>query len=156
MPEAGTPTSRPTCSADVAILLAVLLLLAGAAAEAQVADGSMAPLTNRPGDPARGKEIVLDPAGGNCLICHPAPIAEAEFQGDVGPDLAGVGSRYGADELRLRVVDARRLNPASVMPAYHRTDGLHRVLKQYRGKPILTRQEVEDVVAYLMTLTEDR
>jgi L-cysteine S-thiosulfotransferase len=140
----------------VAILLAVLLLLAGAAAGAQVSDGTMAPLTDRPGDPARGKEIVLDPGRGNCLICHPAPIAEAAFHGDVGSDLAGVGSRYDASELRLRVVDARRLNPASVMPAYHRTDGLHRVLKEYRGKPILTSQEVEDVVAYLMTLTEDR
>jgi L-cysteine S-thiosulfotransferase len=132
----------------------MLLLLACAAAEAQI--GTMAPLADQTGDPARGKEIVLDPERGNCLICHAAPIAEAEFQGDVGPDLAGVGSRYDAGELRLRVVDARRLNPASVMPAYHRTDGLHRVLKEYRGKPILTRQEVEDVVAYLMTLTEER
>jgi L-cysteine S-thiosulfotransferase len=140
----------------VTIFLAMLLLLAGAAAEAQVSEGTMAPLTDQPGDPARGKEIVLDPARGNCLICHPMPIAEAEFQGDVGPDLAGVGSRYDAGELRLRVVDARRLNSTSVMPAYHRTDGLHRVLNEYRGKPILTSQEVEDVVAYLMTLKEER
>jgi sulfur-oxidizing protein SoxX len=84
------------------------------------------------------------------------PIPEVEFQGDVGPDLAGVGSRYDEGELRLRVVDARRLDPASVMPAYHRVDGLHRVLKEYRGKPILTEQEVEDVVAYLTTLKEAR
>jgi len=140
----------------VAILLAMLLLLAGADAEAQVAEGSVAPLTDQPGDPARGKDIMLDPARGNCLICHPAPMAEVEFHGDVGPDLAGVGRRYNTGELRLRVVDAKRLNPASVMPAYHRTDGLHRVLKEYRGKPILTKQEVEDVVAYLMTLTENR
>jgi sulfur-oxidizing protein SoxX len=139
----------------VAVVLAMLLLLA-AAAGAQVSDRIMAPLTDQPGDPARGREIMLDTTRGNCLICHPAPIAEAEFHGDVGPDLAGVGSRYDASELRLRVVDGRRLNPASVMPAYHRTDGLHRVLKGYRDKPILTKQEVEDVVAYLMTLTEDR
>jgi sulfur-oxidizing protein SoxX len=98
---------------------------------------------------------VLDPARGNCLICHPMPIAEAEFHGDVAPDLAGVGSRYSAGEIRLRVVDAKRLTPDGVMPAYHRAEGLHRVLKEYRGKPILTRQEVEDVVAYLMTLKED-
>jgi L-cysteine S-thiosulfotransferase len=137
----------------VPILLAVLFLLAGAA-DAQTSDAAMAPLTDRPGDPARGREIVLDPARGNCLICHPMPIAEAEFHGDVGPDLAGVGSRYSAGEIRLRVVDAKRLNPDSVMPAYHRAEGLHRVLKEYRGKPILTRQEVEDVVAYLMTLKE--
>jgi sulfur-oxidizing protein SoxX len=123
----------------VPLLLAMLLLTTAALAE---------------GDPARGKAIVLDPARGNCLICHPMPIPEVEFQGDVGPDLAGVGSRYDEGELRLRVVDARRLDPASVMPAYHRVDGLHRVLKEYRGKPILTEQEVEDVVAYLTTLKE--
>jgi sulfur-oxidizing protein SoxX len=140
----------------VLLLLAILLVLAAAAAGAQGSDEAIAPLTDQPGDPARGKEIVLDPARGNCLICHPMPIANAEFHGDVGPDLAGVGSRYDAGELRLRVVDVKRLNSASVMPAYHRTEGLHRVLKQYRGKPILTEQEVEDVVAYLMTLKADR
>ena len=152
---AGTLISPPTCSADVPHLLAIVLVLTAAAAAAQVSDGSVAPLTDQPGDAVRGKEIVLDPARGNCLICHPIPI-DAEFHGDVGPDLAGVGSRYEEGALRLRVVDARQLNPASVMPAYHRTDGLHRVLKEYRGKPILTEQEVEDVVAYLMTLKADR
>jgi L-cysteine S-thiosulfotransferase len=140
----------------VPVLIALLLLLTAAPVAGQASDEAMAPLTDRSVDPARGKEIVLDPARGNCLICHPMPIAEAEFQGDVGPDLAGVGSRYDAGELRLRVVDAKRLNPASVMPAYHRAHGLQRVLKEYRGKPILTEQEVEDVVAYLITLREDR
>ena len=136
------------------VLIATVLL---GAAGYQVSDGAIAqPLTDQPGVPARGKMVVLDPTRGNCVICHPTPIAEAEFQGDVGPDLAGVGSRYSAGELRLRVVDAKRLNPDSVMPAYFRTDGLHRVLNEYRGKPILTAQEVEDVVAYLMTLQEDR
>jgi sulfur-oxidizing protein SoxX len=123
----------------------------------QVSDGAIPqPLTEQPGVPARGKAIVLDPTRGNCLICHPMPIEEAEFHGDVGPDLAGIGSPYRAGELRLRVVDAKRLNPGSVMPAYHRTEGLYRVLKEYRGEPILTAQEVEDVVAYLVTLQEDR
>jgi L-cysteine S-thiosulfotransferase len=135
------------------VLIAGVLL--GAAAH-QASGGTVAPLTDQPGSPARGKAVVLDPARGNCVICHPMPIAEAEFQGDVGPDLAGVGSRYTAGELRLRVVDARRANPESVMPAYHRTEGLHRVLNEYRGRPILTAQEVEDVVAYLMTLRADR
>jgi L-cysteine S-thiosulfotransferase len=138
----------------VPILLAALFLLAGPA-DAQTSDATMASLTDRPGDPARGREIVLKPARGNCLICHPMPMPEVEFQGDVGPDLAGVGSRYDPGEVRLRVVDPKRLNSASVMPAYHRAEGLHRVLKEYRGKPILTAQEVEDVVAYLMTLKED-
>jgi L-cysteine S-thiosulfotransferase len=130
---------------------------AGTLAEYQVSDGALAqPLTNQPGVPARGRTVVLDPARGNCLICHPMPIAEAEFQGDVGPDLAGVASRYSASEIRLRVVDAKRLNPDSIMPAYYRVEGLYWVLNQYRGKPILTAQEVEDVVAYLMTLQGDR
>ena len=137
------------------VLLAMLVLIA-AHAGGQASDVTVGPLGDRPGDPAQGQEIVLDPARGNCLICHPIPIAGAEFHGDVGPDLAGVGSRYDAGEIRLRVVDPKRLNPASVMPAYHRTDGLHRVLQEYRGEPILTGQEVDDIVAYLMTLGEDQ
>ena len=137
--------------------LVATVLLAAALVDYQVSDGAISqPLTGQPGDAARGKAVVLDPTRGNCVICHPTPIAEAAFQGDVGPDLAGVGSRYGAGELRLRVVDAKRLNPASVMPAYYRTEGFYRVLNRYRGAPILTAQEVEDVVAYLMTLQEDR
>jgi L-cysteine S-thiosulfotransferase len=139
----------------VPVLLATLFLLAAAGVDAQTSEVTMAPLTDQPGDPARGREIMLDPGRGNCLICHPMPIPEVEFQGDVGPDLAGVGNRYDPGEVRLRVVDPKRLNSASVMPAYHRAEGLHRVLKEYRGKPILTAQEVEDVVAYLMTLKED-
>jgi len=140
----------------VATLIATVLL-AAALIDYQVSDGAIPqPLTEQPGDPVRGKAVVLDPTRGNCVICHPMPIAEAAFQGDVGPDLAGVGSRYGAGELRLRVVDAKWLNPASVMPAYYRTEGLHRVLKEYRGEPIFTAQEVDDVVAYLMTLQEVR
>jgi sulfur-oxidizing protein SoxX len=134
--------------ADVAIFFAILFLLTGA----PVAD----PASDQPGNPERGREIVLDPTRGNCGICHAMPIGELEFFGDVGPDLAGVGSRYEADELRLRLVDPKRLNPETVMPAYHRTDGLRRVLQEYRGKPILTDQEVEDVVVFLMTLTEER
>jgi sulfur-oxidizing protein SoxX len=141
----------------------VLTGLAAGAARAdglvgyQVEDGAIPhPLTDRPGVPERGKAVVLDPARGNCVICHPMPIPEVEFQGDVGPDLAGVGSRYDAGQLRLRVVDPKRLNPDKVMPAYYRVEGLYRVLKPYRGKPILIAQEVEDVVAYLLTLKEGR
>lgn len=137
-------------------------MLAGDAARAdvtvdyEVRDGAIpAPLTDRPGVPERGRAIVLDPERGNCMICHPMPIAEAAFQGNVGPDLAGVGRRYTLGELRLRVVDPKRLNPETTMPAYHRVDGLHRVLDRYRGRPILTAQEVEDVVAYLATLKGD-
>lgn len=147
------------------IPLAVLLCgtLAGVTARADVlaeytveAGAIPEPLTDQPGVPERGRNVVIDPERGNCMICHPMPIAEVEFQGDVGPDLAGIGSRYSAGELRLRVVDPKRLSPESVMPAYYRTEGLHRVLEPYRGEPILTAREVEDVVAYLETLDGER
>ena len=72
--------------------------------------------------------------------------------GNVGPPLAGVGARLSAGELRLRVVDSTRVNPDSVMPPYHRTDGLNRVAVLYRGEPVLNAQQVEDVVAYLRGL----
>lgn len=141
--------------------LAALLCgaLAGLAARADVlaeytveAGAIPEPLTDQPGMPERGKSVVIDPERGNCMICHPMPIAEVEFQGNVGPDLAGIGSRYTEDELRLRVVDPKRLAPQSVMPAYYSIEGLERVLEPYRGEPILTAQEIEDVVAYLRTL----
>lgn len=137
--------------------LAVVTARADVLAEYAVEGGAIPePLTDRPGVAERGRMVVLDPERGNCMICHPMPIAEVEFQGDVGPDLAAVGSRYTEDELRLRVVDSKRLNPESVMPAYYRIEGLNRVLEQYRGEPILTAQEVEDVVAYLQTLDGGR
>jgi L-cysteine S-thiosulfotransferase len=131
--------------------------LAGGLVDYRVEDGAIPhSLTDQLGVPERGRAVVLDPARGNCVICHPMPVPEVEFPGDVGPDLAGVGSRYDAGQLRLRVVDPKRLNPDTVMPAYYRVEGLYRVLNPYRGEPILTAQEVEDVVAYLLTLKEGR
>ena len=104
------------------------------------------------GDPVRGMAIVLDRRTGYCLICHKVPIPDEFFQGDVGPDLSGVGSRLSAAQIRLRLVDAARLNPATLMPPYHRTSGLKRVPERYRGMVVLSAQEVEDVVAWLSTL----
>jgi sulfur-oxidizing protein SoxX len=106
------------------------------------------------GDPARGRHIVLDREVGNCLICHKVPEPAELFQGDLGPDLRGIGKRLTAGQIRLRLVDQSRLNPQTMMPPYHRVDGLNRVAARYRGKPLLTAQEVEDVVAYLETLTQ--
>lgn len=136
----------------------VTLMASGAAAEDFVAfkivDNQSIPqsLTGKPGDPARGREVVINRKQGNCLACHKMPIPEQPFHGEVGPDLATVGSTYSAGELRLRIVNPKIINPDTFMPAFYRPYGLHRVAKQFQGKTILTAQQVEDVVAYLTTL----
>jgi sulfur-oxidizing protein SoxX len=116
-----------------------------------VGDGIPAPVSPWVGDPTNGRRIFLDREVGNCLICHRAPEPDP-FQGDVGPDLRGVGSRLNRAQLRLRLVDMSRLDPATIMPPYYRTDGLVSVMNQYRGKPVLDASQVEDLVAYLATL----
>ena len=88
----------------------------------------------------------------NCLLCHTVPDPGGRAMGDIGPPLAGVGGRLSAGQLRLRIVDSTRINPQTPMPAYYRVDGLNGVAAAFRGKPILSAQEVEDVVAYLVTL----
>ena len=126
--------------------------LAVAQTQAPPADAIAEPLTATAGDPARGRAIVANRQLGLCLLCHPAPIPEERFQGNLAPDLAGAGSRWTAAHLRLRVVDARRLNPQTLMPPYQRTEGLTRVGTPWQGKPLLDAQQVEDVVAYLASL----
>jgi sulfur-oxidizing protein SoxX len=117
-----------------------------------VGDAMPAPLTAQPGDAARGRAIVTSRQQGLCLLCHSGPFPEERFQGDLGPSLAGVGARYSEAQLRLRVVDARRLNPDSLMPSYGRVEGLQRVAPAWAGKPVLDAQQIEDVVAFLRTL----
>lgn len=117
-----------------------------------VGDGIPAPLTDRPGDAHRGRAAAANSSQGNCLICHSMPIAEAPVFGDLGPPLDGVGSRLSAAQLRLRLVDAKHINPRSIMPAYYKVDGLQRVAAKYQNRPILSAQECEDIVAYLRTL----
>ncbi len=114
---------------------------------------AMEPLTDAPGDPGRGREAVLDRDRGHCLLCHRiAQISEEGFQGNIGPPLADVGARLSPPELRARVVDPTQISPDTVMPAYYRVEDLRQVAGEYRGRPILTAQEVEDVVAFLLTL----
>ena len=104
------------------------------------------------GDPVRGRAIVANKQVGLCLLCHAGPFPEERFQGNLAPDLSGAGRRWTESELRLRLVDPQRFNPDTVMPSYARTQGLERVAPQFRGKPILTAQQIEDVVAFLGTL----
>jgi sulfur-oxidizing protein SoxX len=118
----------------------------------QIVDGAIPrPLTDTPGDATRGRATALDRATGNCITCHELPV-RADFQGNLGPPLAGVAERYPIGELRLRIVDGKRINPDSNMPSYYRIHDLVAVRRQSVGRPILTAQEVEDVLAYLQTL----
>lgn len=139
------------------MLLAVAVLAAVGAPDVRpspaiVGDAMPTPLTATPGDAERGRAIVGDRQVGLCVLCHRVPEGEPRLQGDIGPDLRGVGARLDAGQLRLRVADARRLNPRSVMPAYLAVDGRTNVAAAYRGRPILGAQQIEDVVAYLTTL----
>ena len=111
-------------------------------------------LTGARGDPARGRAIVVNRQVGLCLLCHSGPFPEERFQGNLAPDLAGAGKRASEGQLRLRIVDSSRINPTTIMPAYHRTEGLVRVAPALRGKPILSAEQIEDVVAFLMTLKD--
>jgi len=108
-------------------------------------------LVTPPGDPARGREVVAG-RDGNCLLCHALPDAGKRTTGDLAPPLTGVGTRLSAGQMRLRIVDSARLNPDTIMPSYYRVEGLNQVAQQWRGKPVLTAQQVEDVIAYLRTL----
>jgi sulfur-oxidizing protein SoxX len=116
-------------------------------------DGITESLTGVPGDPVRGRALVLDRSS-TCILCHSGPFAEARFQGDLAPHLAGAGSRWNVSQLRLRLVDASRFNPQTIMPSYYRVDGLERVGPNWRGKPILSAEQIEDIVAFLVTLRD--
>ena len=135
--------------------LAAALVAAGClVGVAHAGDGIPRPLTGVPGDPGRGRAIVANRQVGLCLLCHSGPFPEERFQGNLAPDLRGAGTRWTEGQLRLRIVDSSRINPATIMPAYHRTDGLVRVAPAWRGKPVLTAEQIEDVVAFLMTLKD--
>jgi L-cysteine S-thiosulfotransferase len=119
-----------------------------------VGDAIPASLTGSNGEAARGRAIVVSRQSGLCLLCHSGPFSDERFQGNLAPDLKGVGARWSAGQLRLRLVDSRKLDAGTIMPAYYAVDGLDRVTPIYRGKPILTAQEIEDVVAFLATLRD--
>jgi len=121
------------------------------AGNALAADSIPASLTGAKGDAARGRGIVANRQVGLCLLCHSGPFPEERFQGDLAPDLRN-SARLTEGEIRQRIVDPTKVNPQSIMPAYYRSEGLTRVAPAYRGKTVLTPEQIEDVVAYLITL----
>ena len=133
---------------------AAIVAVSCLAGVARGSDGMPESLTGAVGDPARGRAIVANRQVGLCLLCHSGPFPEERFQGNLAPDLRGAGKRWSEAELRLRIVDSGRINPATIMPAYHRTEGLMRVAPAWRGKPVLSAEQIEDVVAFLMTLKD--
>ena len=146
-------------SGRFAATLAVLMTMTttdGSAVEPShvvvVGDAVPRPLTDAPGDAARGRAIVADRQVGLCLLCHTGPFPDERFQGTLAPDLNGAGARWSAGQLRLRLVDSRRIDRDSIMPPYFRASGGVQVGKAWRDKPVLDAQQVEDVVAFLATL----
>jgi sulfur-oxidizing protein SoxX len=119
-----------------------------------VGDAIPASLTGTGGNPERGRAIVVNRQVGLCLLCHTGPFPEERFQGTLAPDLKGAGARSSEGQLRLRIVDASRLKPDTIMPPYYRIDGLTRVAPAFQGKPVLTAEQIEDVVAFLLTLRD--
>ena len=111
------------------------------------------PICDKSGNAERGEAISIDSSQGNCVACHRLPVEGIEAFGNLGPPLTGVGARYSEGFIRLRVVDAKQINPMTIMPGYYRDPALiHRPAKKYVGRTFLTAQQVEDVVAYLVSL----
>lgn len=127
----------------------------GVKAYAVVGDAIEKSLTGRAGDAARGAELIQQRQKSLCVLCHSGPFPDPHLQGTLAPDLSGIGDRLSVGQLRLRIVDMKRLNPASIMPSYYAviTDSKDsRVAEGWRNKPVLTAEEIEDLVAYLQTL----
>lgn len=154
------------------LALAVASLGATAAFAAEVAPQDVtydeygaisASLSGAPGDPEQGAVIMKTKSKGNCVSCHAvSALEDAPFHGEVGPVLDGVGSRWEEAELRGIVANAKKTYDGTVMPAFYKTSGFIRPGNGFTGKagteplpPLLTAQEIEDVVAFLMTLKDE-
>ena len=112
-------------------------------------------LTGKPGDPEKGKKWSINTRLGHCIACHVMPVNQP-YMGEVAPSLVGVGSRYSAGQLRMLIVNPKVVNEDTAMPAFYRVKGLHRVTKRFVNKTMLSAQQVEDIVAYLLTLKEEK
>ena len=141
---------------SVSLLAAITVARADALVPFEVVEDTIpAPLTSQPGDAQRGRAVYVDRDRGHCLLCHASAHVDEPFAGTIGPDLSAIGDVYSAGQLRYRVVDSTLMTPDTVMPAYYRIDGLTQVDTAYEGRPVLTAQEVEDLIAFLMTFRGD-
>ena len=122
-----------------------------------IKDGELAEsLTGKKGDPAAGRKWFVGRKLGNCLACHVnTETSDEQFHGEVGPPLDGVADRYDEAQLRAIVANSKAVfGEQTLMPGFYRVSGMNRVADKFAGKTILSAQQVEDVVAYLMTLKE--
>ncbi|QIE47212.1 sulfur oxidation c-type cytochrome SoxX [Pseudohalocynthiibacter aestuariivivens] len=151
--------------AAMALALSTGGLAAGEVAPSQVKyeDGAvMTSLTGTPGDAAEGRKIVGSKKLGNCVACHVvSDLADVPFQGEIGPPLDGAGERWSEADLRGIVSNAKMMFDGSMMPSFYKTEGFIRPGKAYTGKaaddtfgPLLSAEQIENVVAYLVTLKE--
>ena len=145
-------TRRLMHAALLSSALAASVALADCAPFEVVGDGIPSPLGGHTGSSEAGRDVAAARQRGDCSICHRLPLPNARFHGNVGPDLTAIGSRLTAAQIRLRVTANRHFNPESVMPDYCTGHGRHEVASAYTDQPILTAQEIEDLVAWLSSL----
>ena len=136
----------------LAVTLLVILNLQVAHAQVIKGDSIIESLSVEPGDPLRGKAIVASRQTGLCLLCHSGPFPEERFQGNLAPELKASVARLNASQLRARIVNAAHFNPQTIMPSYYQTSHLNRVAPKFAGQTLLSGQEIEDVIAFLVTL----
>ena len=145
-------------------LACAVLFSAGTAIAGPVAPGDVkfedikvpASLTGQPGDPEKGKEWMINRRLGNCLACHEVTdLKDQPFHGNVGPSLDGVAGRYDEATLRAILVNSKKVfGDETSMPSFYRDAGYFRPRPEFVGKTIMSAEQVEDVVAYLMTLKD--
>ena len=136
----------------LAVILLVALNLGEVSAQAIVQGQIHSPLVASPGDPQRGRAIVTSRQTGLCLLCHSGPFPEERFQGNLAPELKASVARLNAPQLRARIVNAAHFNPQTIMPSYYQTSHLNRVAPKFAGQTLLSGQEIEDLIAFLVTL----
>jgi len=138
----------------IALACSLLVVLNFSTVDAQVITGDsiFESLSSEPGNPARGRVIVASRQTGLCLLCHSGPFPEERFQGNLAPELKASVARLNAPQLRARIVNAAHFNPQTIMPAYYQVDHLNRVAPKFTGQTILSGQEIEDVIAFLINL----